>query len=179
MHLEIDCRVFLPLGLYNGMFSYQLQTQPFNCADKSYKQAEVWFHFSPWFFWFCNQCRASAPHPRSFPELPDGCRTWSHLRVAPQNRHWPTRFHPSLNTTSFFHHSQTHFHPWLELELYKTNSKHFTDAQVACLPLTPGFSYGSTSPMPLPLTRAGLIRIYTGKTEHIIWALYRRLTVRR
>lgn len=74
---------------------------------------------------------------------------------------------------------KTHFHPWLELELYKTNSKHFTDAQVACLPLTPGFSYGSTSPMPLPWTRGGLIRIYTGKAEHIIWALYRRLTVRR
>lgn len=69
MHLKRHCRVFLPLGLYNGMFFYQLQTQSFNWADKSYMQAEVWFYFSPleviWFFWFWSQCVASASYPCS------------------------------------------------------------------------------------------------------------------
>lgn len=97
MHLETHCRVLLPLGLYNGMLFYQLQTQSFNCADKSYTQAEVWFYCSPQEKWFgfCDSAVRVWPQlhsPAPFPELPDGCRTWSHLGAAPHNRDCLTRF---------------------------------------------------------------------------------------
>lgn len=152
-------------------FFHQLQTQPFNCADKSYTQAEVWFHFSPWQKCFGFRVCSQWPQlhiPAPLPELPDGCRTWSHLGAAPHNTDCLTRLYPSLNTPSFSHHSQTHFHPWLEFDLNRTTSKHFTDPQVACLSPTLGPSFAGTSPTPLPWTRAELIRI---PPEHIIWAI--------
>lgn len=128
-----------------------------------------------WFFWFCSQCRASAPHPCSFPELPDGCRTWSHLRAAPQNRHWliPSKLEHHVFLPSF---SNT-FSSLTRTSIVQNQLKALHRC-TSCMFVTDCWAQ-LWQHKPHATARAELIRIYTDKAEHIIWALYRRLTVRR